>query len=188
MHEVRKYWFVLVVTLFSYSALHARHITGGELSYIYTGSSGSTHNYQITLRLYRDCFSTGAQLDPAAAISIFTKNASGTSAEVKNYTINMTSRENLRLGFPVVWIIPHGLLQVGVYIFTISLPATPYGYTITYQRCCRIENMSNVSAGTTGLPTPPIFRVRLFWMTRLEQQCRLCNKDTVIVCEDNFYV
>ncbi|MBX3256379.1 MAG: gliding motility-associated C-terminal domain-containing protein [Chitinophagaceae bacterium] len=192
MHEVRKYWFVLVVTLFSYSALHARHITGGEISYIYTGSSGNTHNYQITLRLYRDCFSTGAQLDPAAAISIFTKSASGTATETKNYTINMSSRETLRLGSPGKCIDnpPAVCYEVGVYIFTASLPATPYGYTITYQRCCRIENMSNVSgSGQTGATyTADIPGTDTWDDAPKNSSAAYATKDTVIVCEDNFFM
>ena len=44
----------------------ARHITGGEIFYEYLGpgATAGTSQYKITLRLFRDCFSTGAQLDP----------------------------------------------------------------------------------------------------------------------------
>ncbi|MBX2921294.1 MAG: gliding motility-associated C-terminal domain-containing protein [Chitinophagaceae bacterium] len=192
MPEVRKYWFVLVIALLGCCTLQARHITGGELSYIYTGSSGNTHSYQITLRLYRDCFSTGAQLDPAAMISIFTKNASGASSNVENFTINMTRRETLRLEAPGKCIDnpPAVCYEVGVYIFTANLPATPYGYTITYQRCCRIENMSNVSAsGQTGATyTADIPGNIVLDDAPKNSSAVYSTRDTVIVCEDNFFM
>lgn len=192
MPEVIKYWFVLLIGLFSCSALYARHITGGELSYVYISSSGSTHTYQITLKLYRDCFSTGAQLDPAAAISIFTKNASGLSTGSQDYTINMSRQENLRLGSPGKCIDnpPAVCYEVGVYIFTVNLPATQYGYAVTYQRCCRIENMSNVSAsGQTGATyTADIPGYGLSDDAPKNSSPAYSTKDTVIVCEDNFFM
>ncbi|MGN6492406.1 MAG: PKD domain-containing protein [Agriterribacter sp.] len=192
MSEVTKYWLILIIGLFSCSALYARHITGGELSYVYISSSGNTHTYQITLKLYRDCFSTGAQLDPAAAISIFTKNASGTSTSAQNFTINMSRQETMRLGTPGKCIDnpPIVCYEVGTYIFTASLPATPYGYTVTYQRCCRIENMSNVSAsGQSGATyTADIPGYTVADDAPKNSSATYSTKDTVIVCEDNFFM
>lgn len=192
MSEVIKYWVVLIIGLFSCSALYARHITGGELSYVYISSTGNTHTYQITLKLYRDCFSTGAQLDPAAAISIFTKNASGTSTSAQNFTINMSRQETMRLGTPGKCIDNPPLVcyEVGTYIFSVSLPATPYGYTITYQRCCRIENMSNVAAsGQTGATyTADIPGYAIADDAPKNSSATYSTKDTVIVCEDNFFM
>ena len=53
----------------------ARHITGGEIFYEYLGPSGTPgmSNYRITLKLFRDCFSGGATLDPTVSIAIFDK-------------------------------------------------------------------------------------------------------------------
>ena len=51
----------------------ADHISGGEMSYIYLGpgTNAGTLKYQITLRLYRDCASGGAPLDPAVVFTVF---------------------------------------------------------------------------------------------------------------------
>ena len=53
----------------------ARHIAGGEIFYqwIGPGTTSGTSVYKITLRLFRDCQSTGAQLDGIVNIAIFDK-------------------------------------------------------------------------------------------------------------------
>ncbi|HRN57706.1 MAG TPA: hypothetical protein PLL71_14710, partial [Agriterribacter sp.] len=152
MAEVMKYFFVTIFCLGFCTVLRARHITGGELSYIYTGSSGSDFTYQVTLKLYRDCFSTGAQLDPVVPITVYRKTESGSSF-FRNHEISMTRKDVLRLGNPGECIDnpPAVCYEVGIYVFTVTLPASPYGYTISFQRCCRIENMSNVAgSGQVG--------------------------------------
>lgn len=45
----------------------AEHLVGGEIWYDYLGNN----RYRITLRIYRDCNSSGATLDPQAAITAF---------------------------------------------------------------------------------------------------------------------
>ncbi len=185
-----KYFFATIICLGFCAALKARHITGGELSYIYTGSSGSDLTYQVTLKLYRDCFSTGAQLDPVAPISVYQKNASGSSF-LRNYDISMTRRDVLRLGSPGECIDnpPAVCYEVGVYIFTVILPASPYGYTISFQRCCRIENMSNVAAsGQVGATyTADIPGTLVLDDGPKNSSPAFATRDTVIVCEDNFF-
>ena len=52
----------------------ANHITGGQIFYTYLGKDASgNYQYRVTLFLYRDHFSSGAQLDPSAPIAIFEK-------------------------------------------------------------------------------------------------------------------
>lgn len=179
-----------MILLLVCSAASARHITGGELSYILTSSSGGSNVYQVTLRLYRDCFSSGAQLDNVAFFGVFAKTASGTSLH-QSLTANMNNRETLTLRSPGKCIDnpPSVCYEVGIYTFTVNLPASTYGYTISYQRCCRIENISNVSGsgqigatytaeipGTLVHPEAPKNSSANFWA-----------KDTVVVCEDNYF-
>ena len=190
MPEIIKYFFVTAVCLGFCSALTARHITGGELSYIYTGSSASGLNYQVTLKLYRDCFSTGAQLDPIVPITVYQKSISGSSF-LKNYDITMTRKDVLRLGSPGECIDnpPAVCYEVGVYIFTVTVPESIYGYTVSFQRCCRIENMSNVAAsGQVGATyTADIPGTLVLDDAPLNSSPVFATKDTVIVCEDNFF-
>ena len=47
--------------------LRAEHLVGGEIWYDFLGNN----RYRVTLRIYRDCNSSGATLDPQAAVTAF---------------------------------------------------------------------------------------------------------------------
>ena len=49
----------------------ANHITGGEMYYTFVSQSGGIYLYSVTLKLFRDCNSSGAQLDLNAPIAVF---------------------------------------------------------------------------------------------------------------------
>ena len=144
---------ILTATFFFTKPLLAEHITGGEMYYTYVGiSSSGDHLYRVTLKLYRDCFSAGAQLDAEAAIAIFSK-APGNAMVWNQLVPRSRPIERLQLGSPGACITnaPVVCYEVGYYEFTISLPASQFGYVIAYQRCCRINGISNLSAsGSQG--------------------------------------
>lgn len=164
--------------------LFANHITGGEIFYTYSGmDANGNHSYHVTLKLYRDHFSSGAALDGAAAIAIF-NTASG--AMVWSQSVAMTLQTRLILGSPGACITNAPVVDydVGYYEFDISLPPIPGGYTVTYQRCCRIAGINNLSSssnvgatytaiipGTVPSPSGPI-----------NNSARFTGADTVIVC------
>jgi len=176
--------FLLILTTFFLSkTLLAEHITGGEMYYRFVGMSGSNYQYEVTLKLYRDCFSAGAQLDASAAIGIFNRT---TNALIYNELITKTRTERLQIGTPGPCITnaPVVCYEVGYYEFSISLPASVNGYTIAYQRCCRINGISNLSSsgsmgatyiadipGTSVLPDAP-----------QNHSAKFIGTDTVIVC------
>lgn len=162
----------------------ANHITGGEIYYTYTGQDASgNHQYHITLKLYRDHFSSGAPLDAAAAIAVF-NTASG--AMVWSGNVTMTSQVRLILGSPGPCVnnAPVVDYDVGYYEFDITLPGIGPGYTVTYQRCCRIAGINNLSSssnvgatytaiipGNASLANAPV-----------NNSARFTGSDTVIVC------
>jgi gliding motility-associated-like protein len=193
MTDVRKYCLAAIFCLCIFTAAMARHITGGELSYRFLpgSSTGTSYKYEITLKLYRDCFSTGAQLDASAFITIYSKSASGALTIFENHEVNMTRRDELSLSSPGKCIDnpPPVCYQVGVYVFTATLPPNPNGYTIAYQRCCRIENMSNISeSGRVGATyTADIPGTNIFADAPKNSSPTFATKDTVIVCEDNYF-
>lgn len=192
MAEYSKYPAFLLGLLLSFAAVHARHITGGEMTYEYVSSSGNNITYRITLKLYRDCYSTGAQLDQVANISFFAKNGSGSSNFVTTRNVPLSDRTNLNLvdagrcidNPPVV------CYELGIYIFTIELPVTEHGYVVSYQRCCRIENMTNVSGSGNvgGTYTADIPGRSVDPTAPRNNSAKFATKDTVVVCEDNFFM
>jgi len=174
---------LITTTFFLSKTLLAEHITGGEMYYTFKGMSGSNYEYIVTLKLYRDCFSAGAQLDASAAIGIFNRT---TNALIYNELIPRTKTERLQLNSPGPCITnaPVVCYEVGYYEFTISLPASVNGYTIAYQRCCRINGINNLSSsgsqgatyiadipGTSVLPDAPE-----------NNSAKFIGEDTVIIC------
>ena len=151
--------------------------------YTFLGMSDGQYKYQVTLKLYRDCFSAGAQLDASAAIGIFNRS---TNTLVYNELIARTKTERLQLGTPGPCITnaPIVCYEVGYYEFTISLPSSVNGYTIAYQRCCRINGISNLSSsgsmGATYIADIP--GTNVLATAPENNSAKFIGTDTVIVC------
>ena len=161
------------------------------MSYTYVGAGSNSNSgiYRITLRLYRDCESTGAQLDQTAAITVYQNGIAGIYRDLQ-VPIGTTDVLQLSSPGPCIDNAPNVCYQIGTYTTDIELPFSGGGYTVAYQRCCRIENITNinnsVNAGATymavipgtatGGASPknssPIFR----------------GRDTVLICEDNPFI
>ncbi len=184
---MKRYLSLIAGILFSLTSF-ANHITGGEIYYRLVSSNGTTHRYEITLKLFRDHFSTGAALDAAAAIGIFNRL---TGTLISNNEITRTAAIELQLVSPSPCISnpPVVYYDVGYYTFTVDLPAIPEGYIIAYQRCCRINGINNLSnssnagatytaeiPGTDQLATAPA-----------NNSAHFIGPDTVIVCANNSF-
>lgn len=171
-------------------SVQARHIAGGEMSYTYLGPGNDGKlKYLITLRLYRDCQSTGAQLDEVAYISIFDRPSGAT---VLSLQVARNRVETLQLSTPGPCIdnAPIVCYQVGIYMKEVQLAPSKMGYDISYQRCCRIEDISNIVAsertGATYTATIPGTDDEL--SAPQNSSPRYNTSDTVIICENNYFV
>ncbi|MFT3705412.1 MAG: gliding motility-associated C-terminal domain-containing protein [Agriterribacter sp.] len=170
----------------------ARHITGGELSYQYIpgSSTASLYRYRITLKLYRDCFSTGAQLDPSASITVFINSSTGVVKQFGTYEASL-NKQVLSLTSPGKCIDnpPAVCYELGTYVYEVTLPPNPDGYTVAYQRCCRIEDMSNIrGSGQVGATySAEIPGTNISLDAPKNSSAAFSTKDTVIVCEDNYF-
>lgn len=174
-----------------YQAAEARHIAGGELSYEYLGpGSGTNLRYRITMKLYRDCFAPpgSAPLDGNAAISIYPIGSTTI------YRTDLVIRDriivvSLTSPGPCIDNAPQVCYEIGYYIEEVELPVSANGYTVSYQRCCRIGGITNIVnsinsgatytatiPGTGVLPTAPRNSSPVF-----------NTSDTVIICENNAF-
>jgi gliding motility-associated-like protein len=163
----------------------ANHITGGEIFYTYGGlQSNGKHAYHVTLKLYRDHFSSGATLDPSAAIGFFN---TVTGELLLTRRVNLTREIQLVLGSPGPCITnpPVVHYDVGYYEFTIELDASPNGYTLAYQRCCRIAGISNIigSSSTGATYSAQIPGNSIVSNGPVNNSAQYVGADTVIVCE-----
>lgn len=168
--------------------LFARHIKGGEISYTYLGPGASpgTDRFEITLRLFLECGASGQQLDPDANIGIF-KNGSELAVPGSPFSFPLTGDQFINLTTPNPCITSPSPVcyRLRTYTRTIDLPQDPEGYTMVFQRCCRINGLINLSpnnnvgssytckmGGTnvlgTGTNSSPSFAI----------------KDTVLICQN----
>lgn len=125
---------------------HASHIVGGDVYYNYLGNN----KYKFFFNVYRDCYSTGAAYDNPLHVAVYTQNG----ATVQNLSIPFPGSVILPVNFNNPCVIPPTTICVekAVYTVDITLPPIAGGYTVTYQRCCRNPNISNIiSPDDTGL-------------------------------------
>lgn len=187
MRVLTKILFISVFCIMLAQSGFARHIKGGEIHYIYIGPGAQpgTDKYLIRLRLFVSCQSTEGQLETEVSLGVF-KNSNNAPA-FDPITASLTRSELITLGSPSPCIInPSSVCYwIREYSVTRDLPRDPQGYTIIFQRCCRIDGIRNASpnvnigatyscqiqgtssVGATGINSNPEFII----------------KDTVLICQ-----
>ncbi len=117
----------------------AAHIIGGELYYDHLGND----QYQVTLTLYRDCYSTGASFDPTGRIGVF-DNTTGIMLQQLSIPFPGSTFIPVVNDSPCLTLPPDLCLETTSYVGVVYLPPTAAGYTLTFQRCCRQPVALNV--------------------------------------------
>jgi gliding motility-associated-like protein len=161
----------------------ANHITGGEIYYTLKSQSGNSFIYTVTIKLFKDA-SIGVALDNPINVAVYAK---GSNTPAWTGSITQTSLTTIT-ATPGPCIINPPLVsyQVGLYTFDLpALPASPFGYTITWARCCRVTSITNILSpssnfgatytaeipGTSADPTGPA-----------NNSAKFLGIDTVIIC------
>ncbi len=117
--------------------------------YEYLGEgANNTSRYKISLKLYLDCGATSpGQLDPTVNITIFDK---GTFQAIRTVSAQLASENFLRFdpaSNPCIGNPPLDVCyRVRTYSIELALPNNTDGYTLAFQRCCRIINIQNLMA------------------------------------------
>jgi gliding motility-associated-like protein len=127
----------LSVFLFFSKSMKAPHIVGGYISYRCLGGN----EYEVTLKIYRDCFSGGAEFDQPASIFIF-----GDSDDYDAFFAFddlVISPLDVSLNNPCL-IPPEICIEEGVYTGIVTLPNNIEDFYIVYQRCCRNPTIDNL--------------------------------------------
>ncbi|RYY62949.1 MAG: T9SS type B sorting domain-containing protein [Chitinophagaceae bacterium] len=175
---------LIVSLLLTSKFLFAEHITGGEMYYTYQGMFNGQHVYTVTLKLFRNCGSVGAQLDINAAIGIFDKATNRLVRNTKSFNLsNPTELELLDPG-KCITNAPSVCYQVGFYTDTVRLTPNASGYILAYQRCCRINGIQNlVNSGNIGATyTAEIPGEDIEPTAPVNNSAKFNGRDTVIVC------
>lgn len=142
---MRRIFLTASVLLICFSSI-ASHIIGGEFIYDYIGSN----RYKITLKMYRDCAGPGPAFDSPAMVFVY--NSTGTIVD----TLAMAFKGSKKLppNFnSICFTAPSNVcVEETVYFDSLTLPPSPGGYDITYQRCCRNSTILNiVNPGQVGI-------------------------------------
>ena len=130
----------------------AAHIIGGEINYRCFGQG----NYQITIKIYRDCYGGGAGFDSNSiqdAIGQVTIYQGNTPVPFGSIILDKPKVVNIEpdLSSECRDTPPDLCVEEGVYTFGINLPLSTESYYISYQRCCRNNTINNIhDPGDTG--------------------------------------
>ena len=117
---------------------NASHIVGGEIYYDYMGNNV----YRFYISVYRDCNSTGAQFDNPLSLSIYNNGAL-----VQNVNVGFPGSVPVPVVFNNPCVSPPNNIctENALYTVDVNLPPAVGGYTVTYQRCCRGPNVTNIN-------------------------------------------
>ena len=142
-----------VISFLFFVPAYARHIRGGELSYKYLGpgTAANTSSYLIRLKLYIDCTANDpGQNETSAPFTIFSR---ATNTQIANITVDKTNEELINYdpnSNPCITNPPTDICyKLKYFETTVELPDIPGGYTIAYQRCCRISGIENISGNSS---------------------------------------
>lgn len=137
---------ITLILLFGWivNPLKATHLVGGEIYYEYLGND----EYLISVVVYRDCGPTnvnGTGFDPNAAIGIFDPI---TNNLIFNFSIPLeggaVDELPVELENPCFVPPPNLCVDKATYTTIRTLPPSPNGYLIVYQRCCRNPSINNL--------------------------------------------
>lgn len=147
---------ILFLMLYYAAQLYANHIRGGELYYKYlgVGSSPNSSRYQVTLKLYIDCFQNNpGQNDEDENFTVYEKGQTNplltaNAPKIREEQIRYDPASNPCITNPPTDV----CYNLRYYQTSIELPDSRVGYTIAFQRCCRLDGIQNVSnSGRTGV-------------------------------------
>lgn len=141
------FFFMVVLCICSLPAT-AKHVAGGELFYEYLGAGAAPGNslYRVTLRLFRDCSSSGPLLEnEIVTVGIYINNTKLPN-DLPLPLVQPITTISLNSGaFPCLVGSVSVCYQVGIYSATVSLPDNAAGYTLSRIGCCRVDFISNLS-------------------------------------------
>ncbi|MBK8955379.1 MAG: gliding motility-associated C-terminal domain-containing protein [Saprospiraceae bacterium] len=137
--------------------LFAAHIIGGEMYYecLGYGSNGADttrRRYLITIKLYRDCASSGANFDNPLGFTIFRQQGNSWVNTRSGQGANSEYRVNLQQPvsqidppqYPCLILPPNICGEAGTYQLEVELPIISSKYLVVWQRCCRNNTITNI--------------------------------------------
>ena len=150
LNNFKKIALLFCIAFGSYSSMFAAHIIGGEITYECLGNN----EYRFTMKVYRDCNGGGACFDSQTSgcnsgatldgtVTIFNGQSQFETVALPPPTVTGIQPN---LSNPCLTTPPNVCAEEGVYVFTRTLPQSAQSYTVSYQRCCRNNTITNIVA------------------------------------------
>jgi gliding motility-associated-like protein len=185
----------LFVVLFSFlaSVSFANHTKGGWMYYEYmgTGSAANTLKYRITLKLYTICNLNSGQFNQTINFSFFD---GGTNQSLFDVAVTYNDEQNIQncntsQCHPCMTSIPTICYKIITYQTVVDLPKTANGYTIAYQRCCRITGIQNIQSPSNSVGETWTVKIPGTAIAGAETNtsAKFSQNDTAIICEGNSF-
>lgn len=123
----------------------AAHIAGGD----FTVQWISGNNFQVTLRLFRDCAGAGAGFDTPISITVYDNV---TNDSILTFPMSNPDTSTITLGDACFSPPPSVCIQQGIYVTNVTLANNPNGYYLVWERCCRNGTIQNITnPGNVGM-------------------------------------
>ncbi len=190
---MKKFLFVILFSFFA-SISFANHTKGGWMYYEYlgVGNTSNTLKYRITLKLYTICSLSSGQFNPTINFSIFD---GATNQRLNDVSVTYTNDPNIQNCntqecHPCIIQIPLICYKIITYQTIVDLPKTTSGYTIAYQRCCRITGIQNIQSPSNSVGETWTVKIPGTAIAGAEtnSSARFSQNDTAIICEGNSFI
>lgn len=131
------------------------HLKGGFFTYEYLGPGQNNPTflrYRVRLTIYMDCIAMGGQINNPINFSFFD---AGTNQLFQNVSVPISQQYDLHKGHDNPCINGNQAqcyYKIVVYnLPSIELPPNQAGYTVSYQRCCRIAGINNIAGNSNSV-------------------------------------
>jgi gliding motility-associated-like protein len=173
---------------------YANHLKGGFFTYEYLGpgTSDPSHlKYRVRLTVYMICNPNSGQIDQSIPFTFFNNNTNQIHTNITvsltgQYTLSKLKDEECITGNQAecyYTILTYELSEI-------ELPPTGAGYTVSYQRCCRITGIQNVAPPSNALGNTYSIRIpgtATPLNASTNRSAVFLVNDTAVVCGGSFF-
>ncbi|MEX6687795.1 PKD domain-containing protein [Danxiaibacter flavus] len=180
---------LLLFCCFLLTNAFATHIAGGELFYEYMGPGATPGNslYKVTMRLFRECSSTGQTLETESVTIGIYNGETMSEAATPVYLPRQGNISSIRANsntIPCLSTPVDVCYQVGIFSADITLPDIPEGYILSWIRYSR-QNSVNIANPSGAIFITSIPGTKMLPQGQHNSSPEFVMKDTVLVCRDN---
>lgn len=132
----------VLLSAFFFTNVNASHTMGGDFTYKFISANGTSLTYEVTLIVYRDCSST-TKLDNTIRIKCFYAH---NNTLYQDLTATLISSKKV---LPSCIDSTVACIEQGIYRRQVTLTSSTasgfYGFNLVWARCCRNNNITNLT-------------------------------------------